>query len=89
MTEDDPLVDLMALSDRDFRLGMAFYHWGRIHGREDEQREQREREYAAWQQAVRTVHAAAEMPERDYAADERRAERSRQWWAERRGENVA
>lgn len=37
-------------------------------------------------EAARLVHALAESPPRDVAADERRAERSRSWWARRRGE---
>jgi len=39
-------------------------------------------------EAARIVHAMAELPERDRAADEERAEVRRSWWARRRGEAV-
>lgn len=39
-------------------------------------------------EAARIVHAMAELPERDRAADEERAEVRRRWWARRRGEAV-
>lgn len=40
-------------------------------------------------EAARIVHALADAPARDVEADERRAERSRSWWARRRGESAA
>ena len=39
-------------------------------------------------EAARIVHAMAELPERDRAADEERAELRRSWWARRRGEAI-
>ena len=39
-------------------------------------------------EAARIVHAMANLPERDRAADEQRAETRRAWWARRRGEVV-
>lgn len=52
---------------------------------------QHERDEAAqlWQTAAQIVRNAADSPERDHEADERRADRSRSWWARRRGEGSA
>lgn len=59
------------------------YRHGIARGRELE----REEAAQLWQVAASIVRAAADSPERDHAADERSAERSSAWWAERRGES--
>lgn len=86
MSEDGPLVDLTTRSDDDFRLWLDGYQTGRIHGREDEQREQWEREAAVWQHAVRNARSGLNEPPRDRQADEARASLSAAWWAAQRGE---
>lgn len=59
------------------------YRHGIARGRELE----RDEAAQLWQVAARIVRTAAESPARDHSADERRAERSSAWWAERRGES--
>ena len=73
----------------------AFFD-GFTHGRAEGLSEGYRRGYDACDQeistlqaeAARIVHAMAERPERDRAADEERAELRRSWWARRRGEAI-
>lgn len=59
------------------------YRHGIARGRELE----RDEAAQLWQVAARIVRTAAESPPRDVQADERRAEGSAAYWAERRGES--
>jgi len=73
---------------------IAAFLEGRTYGRAEGLTEGYRRGYDACDQeistlqaeAARIVHAMAELPERDRAADEERAEVRRSWWARRRGE---
>jgi hypothetical protein len=60
------------------------YRHGIARGRELE----RDEVTALQRTAMETIHRLADLAERDHAADARRAELSRAWWAARRGEDA-
>lgn len=83
MTRRYDLTAVSATTWDDYLTGYGEgYRHGIARGRELE----RDEAAQLWQVAARIVRTAAESPERDHAADERRAERSAAYWRERRGE---
>jgi len=78
--------ELPRLSSNEWDDWLAGYVVGYRHGIAAGREHEREEVASLQRAAVATVRALSELPERDRAADEERAEVRRSWWARRRGE---
>lgn len=79
-------VDLVTMPEPDRVLWLDGYTYGYDHGVEHGREAERAEVAALQSAAARIVHAMADVPVRDAAEDQRRAEKRAAYWAGRRGE---
>jgi len=70
----------------DWAAFMAGYESGYMQGLDAGRRHERDETTELMRNAVRVVHALAEVPPRDAEEDQRQAEKRAAFWAARRGE---
>jgi len=79
-------ISVPDLTPEQWAVAIVFYDCGYKHGLHAGVRRERAETTELMRNAVRIVHALAEVPPRDAEEDQRQAEKRAAFWAARRGE---